>query len=185
MRIALGVLALVLVVLIAAQLFGPALAAHKVRERVGRYGTVLSAHVSAFPAIELLWGHADSASVRAGSLSFTMAQGVDLLWEGRGVTNSDLSAASMQIERVRLSDVDVRKRGASLVVAGTLSESELKSVLPVGLEVHSLSDAGGHILAQATGELLGVSATVSVDVRPLEGKLVAEPQGVPLGGSPR
>jgi hypothetical protein len=181
-RIALGVAAAVVLVLLAAQLFGPGIAAKKVRERVGRYGTVFSAHVSAFPAIELLWGHADSASVRAGSLSFTMSQGVDLLWEGRGVSDSDLSATSMQIERVRLGDVDVRKRGASIVLRGTISEAELKSVLPVGLQVHSLSDAGGHILAQATGELLGVSATVSVDIRPSEGKLVAEPQGVPLGG---
>jgi hypothetical protein len=178
----LGAIGVLVIVLLAAQLLLPGIAAQRARERVGRYGTVLSAHVSASPAIELLWGSADTASVRAGALSLTMAQGVDLLWEGRGVGDSDLIAASMQIERVRLSGVEVRKRGSSLVVRGTIGESELGGVLPVGLRVHSLSDASGHIVAQATGELLGVSATVAVDVRPSEGKLIAEPQGLPLGG---
>jgi hypothetical protein len=182
LRIALGVLGVVVVALVAAQLFLPGLAARKVRERLGRYGTVLSAHVSATPAIELLWGHGDSASVRAAALSFSTTQGVDLLWEGRGVTNTDLAATSMVAAGVRLSQVEVRKRGASIVVQGTVSESDLRGTLPAGLEVHSLSDASGHLVAQATGELFGVSATVQVDIRPSEGKLIAEPHGLPLGG---
>jgi hypothetical protein len=181
-RIAVGVAVVAVVVLVAAQLLLPGIAARRARERVGRYGSVLSAHVSAVPAIELLWGHGDSASVRAGALSLNSTQGVDLLWEGRGITDTEMTAASMQFAGVRLREVDVRKRGASLVVRGTVDESDLSGALPGGLEVHSLSDAGGHILAQASGELFGVTATVRVDLRAFEGKLVAEPQGLPLGG---
>ena len=182
MRIALGVLGVLVAVLVGAQLFLPGIAARRARERVGRYGTVLSAHVSAVPAIELLWGHGDSGSVAAGSLSLTSAQGVDLLWEGRGIADTQLTAGSMQVEGVRLRAVSVRKRGSAVVVEGTMSESDLSGALPLGLEVHSLTDAGGHVLAQATGSVLGVSATVQVDIHAEEGRLVAEPQGLGLAG---
>jgi len=177
-----GVVGVVVVVLVAAQLLLPGIAARRARERVGRYGTVLSAHVSATPAIELLWGQGDSGSVAAGALSLTSAQGVDMLWEGRGITDTQLTASSMQVEGVRLGDVDVRKRGTAVAVEATVRESDLGAALPLRLEVHSLTDAGGHVLAQATGSLLGVRATVQVDVHAAEGKLVAEPQGLPLSG---
>ncbi len=182
MRIGLGVLGVLVVVLVGAQLLLPGIAARRVHEKVGRYGTVLSSHVSAFPAIELLWGHGDSGSVVAGALSLTPTQGVDMLWEGRGITDTQLTASSMQVDGVQMRAVSIRKRGSAVVVEGTVSESELRGVLPLGLEVHSLTDAGGHVLAQATGSVLGVSATVQVDVHAAEGRLVAEPQGLPLAG---
>jgi hypothetical protein len=182
LRLGLGVLGVVVVVLVGAQLLLPGIAARRARDRVARYGTVLGTHVSAVPAIELLWGHGDSGSVVAGSLAMTSTQGVDMLWEGRGITDMQLTAASMQVEGVRLRAVSVRKRGSAVTVEGTVGESDLRGVLPLGLEVHSLSDAGGHVLAQATGSVLGVSATVQVDVHAAEGRLVAEPQGLPLAG---
>ena len=36
------------------------IAASRISSRVGRYGKVQSVSVSAWPAVELLWGHADS-----------------------------------------------------------------------------------------------------------------------------
>ncbi len=181
-RVALGVAAVVVVLLVAAQLFLPRLAASQVREKVGRYGTVVSAHVSAFPAVELLWGHGDSTSVRAGALSLSSTQGVGLLWEGRGITNATFTATSLQVDSVQLSQVLVTKRGSAVVVQGTVRESSLGGALPAGLELHSVTDAGGHVVVQATGSILGISATVPVVVQAQEGRLVAEPQGLPLGG---
>ena len=57
-RAALGVAGGVVVVLGLAQLLLPGLAAQRVRSEIGRYGVVHSVSVSAFPAIELLWGDA-------------------------------------------------------------------------------------------------------------------------------
>ncbi len=51
-----------------AQVFLPSLAARRVRDRVARYGTVRSVSVSAFPAVKLLWGKADTVNVDAGTL---------------------------------------------------------------------------------------------------------------------
>jgi hypothetical protein len=182
LRVALAVVGVLVLLLVAAQLLLPGIAARKVREKVGRYGTVVSAHVSAFPAVELLWGHGDSASVSAGALSLSSTQGVDLLWEARGMTNATFTATSLQVDSVQLNRVVVSKRGSAVVVQGTVSETSLGGALPSGLELHSVTDAGGHVVVQATGSILGVSATVPVVVQAQEGRLVAEPQGLPLGG---
>jgi hypothetical protein len=41
---------------------------------VGRFGTVKSVSVRAWPAVELLWGQADSVKVRAASLDMNTEQ---------------------------------------------------------------------------------------------------------------
>ena len=60
-----------------------------VRARVEKYGTVKSVNVKAWPAVELLWGKADSVKVRAGSLKLSPAQTVELLGEAHGVTKHE------------------------------------------------------------------------------------------------
>ena len=61
----------VVLLLALAQLLLPRIAASRISSRVGRYGKVQSVSVSAWPALKLLWGKADSAQVRAGSLSLS------------------------------------------------------------------------------------------------------------------
>ena len=56
-----------MLLLVLAQLLLPRIAASRISSRVGRYGTVQSVSVSAWPAVELLWGHADSVRVKAGA----------------------------------------------------------------------------------------------------------------------
>jgi len=110
-RIALGVAGAIALVLVLAQLLLPILAARRVRGELARYGVVHSASISAFPAIELLWGEAQSASVSAGPLSVDPAQLSELLWQARGVQRIDLHADSMRVGSLALSGVSVRKRG--------------------------------------------------------------------------
>ena len=111
LRVALWVAAICVVLLVASQLLLPRLAVHTVRQRVGRYGPVLSAHVSAFPALELLWGHAQSASVSTGPLRMTQAQATGLLQDARGIDSLDLSATSLVMEPLRLEHVKPRLLG--------------------------------------------------------------------------
>ena len=70
-RIAAWLAGAIVLVLVLAQLFLPGIAASRVRARVGKYGTVQSVSVKAWPAVKLLWGSADSVTVRAGSLSMS------------------------------------------------------------------------------------------------------------------
>ena len=55
-----------LAVLGALQLILPGLAADRLRQRLAKSGQVIEVRVSAFPAVELLWHHADSVVVRMG-----------------------------------------------------------------------------------------------------------------------
>ncbi len=75
-----------------AQVFLPTLAARRVRDRVARYGTVRSVSVSAFPAVKLLWGKADSVSVAPAALSVPISQIATLLWEAREVGSMTVTA---------------------------------------------------------------------------------------------
>jgi len=182
-RIALGASALVLVLLVLSQLLLPGLAARTVRQRVERYGPVLSAHVSAFPALELLWGSGQSASLRTGALRMTAAQASDLLWSARGIDSLDLTARSLLVEPLRLETVSMRKRAHAVRVQATLTLADLRAALPAGVQVQALAGGGeGPLELTVGGGLFGVSASIAVVVQASEGKLVAQPRGLSLGG---
>ncbi len=183
LRVALWVAAIGVVLLVASQLLLPRLAEHTVRQRVGRYGPVLSVHVSAFPAFELLWGHAQSASVSTGSLRMTQAQATDLLQGARGIDSLDLSATSLVVEPLRLEQVKMQKRDHAVRLLATLTLADLRAAMPAGVQLQALSGGGeGALEVTVGGELFGVSASVVAVVQAAEGKLVAAPRGLSLGG---
>jgi hypothetical protein len=187
-RIALGVAGVVVLLLVIAQLLLPTLAAKRVRERLARYGTVKSASVSAFPAVELLWGKADSASVQAGALSMTPPQIGSLLWEGRQVSSTTFTADSTTLRTPTLpngltvSDVRMEKRGSSVQASATVTQRQLDEAFPSGFHIEPVASGGGQVEARASGGLFGVQATIDALVRPLEGRLIAEPRGFPFAG---
>ena len=64
---ALALAGLVVVILVAGQLILPGIAAQRLRDQLARSGRVLDVQVDAFPAIKLLWHHADTVVVRMAS----------------------------------------------------------------------------------------------------------------------
>src|ERR1700710_2104381 len=116
-RFALGGGGAVLVVLGLAQVFLPKLAASRISSRVGKYGTVEHVHVSAWPAIELLWGDADTVEVRASQLRVTPSQTAKLLAEAHGISDLDLSSLAASEGSLPLSDVSLHKHGRALRAA--------------------------------------------------------------------
>jgi hypothetical protein len=156
------------------------------RQRVGRYGKVLSASIHAFPALELLWGQAGSATMRTASLRLSQMQASDLLWSARGVDSLDDFSSSLQIGSLRLSEVHMTKRGPGVRVLGTITRADLGAALPAGVQVQGLGGGrNGQLEVTVGGELFGVRASVAAIVAPQEGKLVAEPRGLSLGGLTR
>lgn len=171
------------------QLLLPSLAAQRVRERVARYGSVRSVSVSAFPAIELLWGKASTVSVSAGALSVPADRIASLLWEAHGVSTMTLTADTATLSAVpslprglSVSALRVEKRGVAIGASATLTQAQLDDALPSGFRVEPLAGGGGEVQARASGGLFGVQASITAVVRPLEGRLVAEPQGFPFAG---
>jgi hypothetical protein len=176
-RIAAGVAGGVLLLLALAQLILPRLAVNRISSRVGRYGKVQSVSVSAWPAVELLWGHVGSVRVRAGSLALSPAQAASLLWEARGTASMNVSAETVQLGSLRLSDASLSKHGSAMNAQALASEADVKAALPAGFGVKLLRSEAGEVEVQATGALFGVGASVNAVAGASDGKLVAHPLG--------
>jgi hypothetical protein len=81
-----------------------------------------------------------------------------------------------------LSDVTTRKQGSSISVHATLTQANLTAALPSGVTVQPVASGGGQVEVHASGALFGLQASINALVRPQEGRLVAEPRGLPFGG---
>ena len=171
-----------------AQAVLPSLAAHRVSDRVARYGTVKSVHVSALPAIKLLWGSVDSVRIAAGTLTMTPAQIASLLWEARDVHDMTVTAelARLQVPGLpgglMVSAVHMEKHGHSVKASAMLTQRQLDDALPRGFHAEPVASGGGQVEVHASGGLFGAQASLMALVKPLEGRLVAQPQGFPFAG---
>ncbi len=174
-RIAAITLAVLVLLLVLAQLLLPGIAAQRVRDRVGKYGTVRSASVKAWPAIKLLWGDADEVRVSAGSLKLTPAQTASLLGQASGTAKLHATAATVQEGPLKLTGVSFRKQGAHMYGEATISEAAVASALPPGFSISLLHSSGGTVTVQVSGGLFGVGASVEAVAKARGGKLVAQP----------
>jgi len=181
-RIALGVVAAIVAVLVLAQVFLPGIAAERVRARVAKYGTVQSVSVSAWPAVELLWGRAGSVKVRAKDLEISPAQTAKLLSEARGVQSMSLTATSIKEGPLQLHDASLRKHGDALVGEAFAARADVQAALGKGVEVKLLRSGGGQVEVSVGGGLFGVRTSVDAIARAQEGKLVVHPLGFLLEG---
>jgi hypothetical protein len=181
-RLALWLTVAALLLLALAQLLLPRIAASRISSRVGRYGSVESVSVSAWPAIELLWGSADSVRVRAHRLELAPAQAAKLLSESHAVARLDLSAERVQIGPLALSDASLRKRGRRLSAEASAGEAAIRAALPEGMQVRLLGSEAGRVEVQASGGLFGVQASVDAVAEARAGKLVAHPLGLLFEG---
>jgi hypothetical protein len=176
------ILGVLLLALVAAQLVLPRIAANRISSRIGRYGTVEHVTVSAWPAVKLLWGDADSAQVRVGHLALSPAQASALLWEARGVKRMDLSASSVALGSLDLEQVRLQKRGEQLSGEGSTSAVQANAALPPGVSATLLDSREGQVEVRASGGLFGVAAAVNARAEARDGQLVAHPVGFLIEG---
>lgn len=181
-RIVIGAAVAVVAILLLAQLLLPAIAAHVIRGKVARYGTVHSVSVSAWPAIELAWRHAGTVTVQAGALRMSSAQAVGLLGESGGTATVRAHAQSIEVEGLALTDVTFAKRGTALWAQGTIDAAAIARALPPGVQVALVSSAGGSVRVRASGGLFGVSASLEAVAYARDGALVASPATLLLSG---
>lgn len=177
----LGVPLLVGLVVIVAQLLLPRIAAQRLRDRLARNGQVLSVNVHAFPAIELLWHHADRVTIGlgryrtpAGKLGGSLHQTVD-------VDSLRVTAREVDVGLLKLHDAMLVKQGDRLIASATVSDADLRAALPVLDSVTPVASPAGRLVLQGSASLFGVTATVQAVVHVVAGKLVVSPN-LPLGG---
>jgi hypothetical protein len=164
-----------------AQLTLPGIAAQRVRDQIGRYGAVHSVHVKASPAIELLLGSAQSASVTAGSLRMTFAQAAELLSKEGGFDRLDMTAQSLVLAPLTIGQASIHKRGKATYVEGNIKLSGLQAFLPPGVEVQLVRSGKGEIHILLRGSLFGVPASVPAVISARDGKLEVQSQGGAFG----
>jgi LmeA-like phospholipid-binding len=174
-----------LAALVLAQLVLPGLAAQRVRDQLRKYGTLRSVSVSAFPAVELLWGSGDSVKVSASSLSIGPTQAIDELWRARGIDRMEIRAEDLQIGPLKMTGATIEERGGELQAQGSVRQSALQGVLPGDFEVQPEVSEDGEVRVRASGSLFGVRTSVQAVVSAQEGKLVAQPEGFLFAGLAR
>jgi len=176
-----GVLLLVLLVLVVAQLVLPGIAEQRLRDRLAHSGKVLEVQVDAFPAIELLWHRADHVVIRMASYRSSASTLSNMVGQVTDTGSLAASAGELDTGLLTLRDATLQKRGNELTGRATVTEADLRSSLPVLDSVAPVSSSGGQLTLQGTATVLGVTATVDATVRALNGALVVTPD-VPFGG---
>jgi hypothetical protein len=179
--IALATVGVLLVVLIVTQLALPGVAEQRLRDTLGKSGTVLDVRVSAFPAIQLVWHHADKVVVRIGRYRSGAGSLGDKLRQTAGVGTLDASVQELESGALTLRNATLHKSGGALVGSATITQADLRSAVPFLDNVEPVASQDGLLTLRGTASLLGLTASVDVSVAAQDGKLVVAPN-VPFGG---
>jgi hypothetical protein len=177
MLAALAIAALVIVIA-ASQVFLPRIAASDVRARIAPDGQVLSVKVSAFPAVKLLWHHADSVSIRLGDYRAAPNDVPGELQEAREVGTLNVSIRTLRSGLLTLRDVTLTKHGSELVGSARIEDADLRAALPVIESVTPVSSTDGQLRLRGKAAAFGISATVTAVVMTSDGKVVVAPAGL-------
>jgi hypothetical protein len=171
----------VLLLLAAAQLVLPGIAAQRLRDRLARSGRVLAVQVDAFPAIELLWHDADRVVVRLAQYRSTSGHLSSLLAQAADVGSLDASVAELDTGLLTLRNARLLKRGDRLIGSAQVTQADLRAAIPFLDSVQPVTSANGQLTLRGTATVLGVTASVDVIVQARDGSLIATPD-VPFGG---
>ncbi|HEY4823490.1 MAG TPA: LmeA family phospholipid-binding protein [Solirubrobacteraceae bacterium] len=177
---ALGAVLLIVAVLAVAQLVLPGIAEHRIRDRLQGSGEVVSVDVSAFPAIELLWHHADTVNVRLGRYRSSPGRLSNLLDQAGGVGTLTASVNDLQTGLLTLRGAVLHKHGDQLTGTARVTEADIRTALPVLRSVTPVASGDGSLTLRGTATLFGVSGAVDATVGAHDGKLVVVPD-VPFG----
>jgi hypothetical protein len=176
--VAISVGAALLVGLVGGQLLVPAIATIVLRHRLAKDGRVISARVSAFPWVQLLWQHADKVSVRMADYSVPPSRITTMLQEAEGVGMLDVSIGVIHTGLLTLREVSFSKHGDEMVGAAQLDLRDLQAALPIVRSLTPVHDADGQLVLRGSASVLGVNASVDVAVTASDGKLVVAPTGL-------
>jgi hypothetical protein len=168
-------LGLVLVLLAIAQVVLPGIAANSLRDRLSKSGKVLEVKVNAFPAIELLWHHADKVVVRMATYKSNPGHLSGLLDQTRDAGTIDATVNQLNTGFLTLQNATLRKRGNELTGKATVSAAALRSAIPGVAALEPVASGNGQLTFQGT--VLGVTADATLSAQ--DGKLVVQPD-IPL-----
>ncbi len=166
-----------LALLIAAQIALPRIAENRLRSQLGRSGRVLALHVSAFPAVKLLWHEADTVRVHLASARLGVGGLAARLDSTRDAGRVDAIVDELDLGPLKLRDLELRKSGSRLEGQASVTSDDLQSALPVDLGLRPVASGDGALVMQAAVGPVTVRARLSAS----DGALLIAPDGL-LGG---
>jgi FHA domain len=187
-----GGLAVVLVAaLIVAQLTLPGIAASRLRDSLKEHGVVESVSVSAFPAVMLLWHHADTVTVRMrnyhdasrsshggsarGDPPSAQKRLADFLASTGDTDSLDARVGQLQVGHLSLESVVLVKHGDQLIASAHATDADIRRALPGSLRLRAFAAGGGELLFTGLASLLGRHAKVRMRLVAHNGALVVRP----------
>jgi DUF2993 family protein len=173
--------AVLLLILLASQLLLPRLAENRLRGRLEKNGVVEKVDVHAFPALKLLGGKADRATIRMRDGHAGPGRLADLLAGTQDTEKLDATVDGARILNLRLKALRLRKRGRDFTGTATVTDADLRAALPGGFDVHPVASGDGVLVFQGTASLLGRSFSGEAVVAARNGKVLLAPN-VPFGG---
>lgn len=163
----------------AAQAFLPGIAERRVAAELGASGHVAGVHISAFPAVKLLWGSADEVSVRMTryAVSSDGGSGESSGMGGmRGIDRLDVAIDALDVGPVTLHDVHLAKNGAAVRAEGMVPKASVRAALPGGVSLEPSAGPDGRLLLNGAAGLLGADLDASAAVVADDGRIVVRPE---------
>jgi hypothetical protein len=167
-------------VAVALQLALPALAERRLRARLERVGSVERVHVSAVPALKLLWDRADRVELRMSRSTAGPQRFADLLAGTARTGELDAVVEVFDLGPLVLRDARVRKAGDGLVGEASITEADLRAALPAGFDLRPVAAGGGSLVLRGQATVLGRTVSAEVVALARDGRLLLAP-GVPFG----
>jgi hypothetical protein len=180
--VALLVAIAVLTVLVLAQLALPTLAERSLRGRLEDDAQVERVDVRAFPAVKLLWRHADRVEVELADLRAGSGRIADLVDEAQGVGEIDARVRRLRTGPLTLRGARLRKDGDLVEGDARVTDADVRAALPGNFMVRPVRVEGTDLVIDGSIRVLGRSFGLRARVAVRDGGIVIAPEGVPLVG---
>ena len=175
--LALGAVIVLLIGLLGlAQAILPGIAASRLRDSLARSGEGVHVSVSAFPAVKLLFGRADSVSVRIHRLDAGQGRLGDLLARTRSADRVQAGVGQLFSHGLELDGVSLEKVHARISAQATITRGALARVLPVGLSLVTSRESSRAFALTATAQVLGQTLSATALVQASDGRLELRPE---------
>jgi hypothetical protein len=163
------------------QLVLPPIATSRLQASLSEGGVDVRVSLSAFPAVELLFGYADTVHVRIARLSSGQGSLDNLLASIAKVGTLDARVGELDTSGLVLTDVALTKRGNLLTARAHVTRSAIEAVLPVSLSIAPSRAGSTGIKVDVSAQAFGEDVSADADVAAVGGSIEIQPQ-VPLLG---
>jgi LmeA-like phospholipid-binding len=167
----------VVLLLALSQVLLPRLAALRIEETALDRASGVSVHVSAFPALELLFGKADRVTVHAREMSPGGQGNIRaLLGKAASIDNLDVTVDRMYVLGLAVDDVSLDKDGRSVSARATVTRRAIHAVLPANISLLERQEGERSLRLTIRASVLGYRVDPTARLAVADGALEVSPE---------